>query len=96
MENKELCWRKQAEWLKRQIGHEEEKLEALKTELKFVKEKLGVGIEVVREERGFGKEPFGILIMNGRHVWRFDGVATAKGVAKNLELALRAGKEGEE
>jgi hypothetical protein len=91
MENKEF-WLKHKEWLKKQIKEGEVGLEALRKELEYAEGKLGVGIEVVREERGFGEEPFGILTVNGRHVWRFDGVATAKGVAKSLEKALRNGK----
>jgi hypothetical protein len=91
MENKEF-WLKHKEWLKKQIKEGEIGLEALRKELEYAEEKLGVEVEVVEEGRGIGYDPFGSLTVNGQHVWRFDSVSRAKCVAKSLEKALRNGK----
>jgi len=44
-----------------------------------------VTIEVLKET---GTTEFFSVIVNGRHIWRFDTISQAQGVAGNLRLAL--------
>lgn len=37
---------------------------------------------------GLSQELFGSLLVNGRHIWRFDTVGDANAAARNLRLAL--------
>ena len=53
---------------------------------------ISIKIEI-KEEKRIALEPFGSLIVNDLHVWRFDTVNQATLVAENLKKAITKGIE---